>query len=377
MASSVQLRPNYYDILGIAPSATQDEICRAFTKLMGLFSSRPTVATAQLSVAFETLRNPAKRRGYDQMLGFASAPKPAVPALAGSGRASLLGSAWTNLAEQVTGDRNSVLPKHPEGASESPEPRVATFIASSLRVPAGAIDTAPLADSPAPPPESPRPAPKAEVPVDLLPEPFHFQPSEPVEDTFDWRRVSLIGGGLLAAAGLVGTFAGLSVRDNEQPATLQASVSTPVPPARPVGDVGQVPASATAAVAQRVEPPAAARIGAPPAPKRAQPASEPAADTQVASTAPTTSAEASPADAAAADELAPQPAAAPDATAQMPLPKSVVAQTIGRIGYPCGSVVSTSAVDGAPGVFSISCSSGQTYRATPINGRYHFRRSAG
>jgi len=68
--------------------------------------------------------------------------------------------------------------------------------------------------------------------------------------------------------------------------------------------------------------------------------------------------------------------AAPAATtsAALPLPESTIARTIQRIGYGCGRVVSATAVDGSAGVFKISCSSGDTYRAAPVGGRYHFRR---
>jgi hypothetical protein len=66
-----------------------------------------------------------------------------------------------------------------------------------------------------------------------------------------------------------------------------------------------------------------------------------------------------------------------EAPAAMPLPDSVVARTIGRIGYACGEVASTTAVDGAPGVFKITCTSGHSYRAAPVRGRYHFKRWSG
>jgi hypothetical protein len=61
----------------------------------------------------------------------------------------------------------------------------------------------------------------------------------------------------------------------------------------------------------------------------------------------------------------------------MPLSNALIARTIGRIGYSCGEVASTSAVDGSPGVFKVTCTSGQSYRAAPVRGRYHFRRWAG
>ena len=52
----------------------------------------------------------------------------------------------------------------------------------------------------------------------------------------------------------------------------------------------------------------------------------------------------------------------------------LVARTIERIGYSCGQVASTSAVEGAAGVYKVTCTSGQTYRAAPVHGRYRFRR---
>jgi hypothetical protein len=70
-------------------------------------------------------------------------------------------------------------------------------------------------------------------------------------------------------------------------------------------------------------------------------------------------------------------APAPAATqASMPLPNHVIARTIGRIGYACGSVASTSATE-TPGVFKVTCTSGHSYQAKPVRGRYHFRRLSG
>jgi hypothetical protein len=57
----------------------------------------------------------------------------------------------------------------------------------------------------------------------------------------------------------------------------------------------------------------------------------------------------------------------------MPLPGPVIARTISRIGYPCGEVASTSTGDG-PGVFKVTCTSGHSYRAAPVGGRYRFKR---
>jgi hypothetical protein len=65
---------------------------------------------------------------------------------------------------------------------------------------------------------------------------------------------------------------------------------------------------------------------------------------------------------------------AEEPSASMPLSNAVIARTIRRIGYSCGEVASTSAVEGTAGAFKITCSSGQSYRAAPVRGRYHFRR---
>jgi hypothetical protein len=75
--------------------------------------------------------------------------------------------------------------------------------------------------------------------------------------------------------------------------------------------------------------------------------------------------------AVADDPLAPRPAAA-----RLPIPDRVVARTIERIGYACGEVASSAPVEGARGAFNVTCSSGQTFQATPVNGRYRFRRAA-
>jgi hypothetical protein len=63
--------------------------------------------------------------------------------------------------------------------------------------------------------------------------------------------------------------------------------------------------------------------------------------------------------------------------ADLPLPGKVIARTIDRIGYSCGSVASATAIDGQSGAFKVTCSSGQSYRAAPVHGRYRFKRLSG
>jgi hypothetical protein len=85
--------------------------------------------------------------------------------------------------------------------------------------------------------------------------------------------------------------------------------------------------------------------------------------------------QAQPVDVAGADPAAMQPEPVRLSRASMPLPDRVVAQTIEKIGYSCGRIASTAAVAGTSGVFQVTCSSGQTYKATPVHGHYRFTRS--
>jgi hypothetical protein len=62
--------------------------------------------------------------------------------------------------------------------------------------------------------------------------------------------------------------------------------------------------------------------------------------------------------------------------ANLPLPNRVIARTIERIGYPCGQIASSVPV-GAGGAFTVTCTSGHSYQAAPVRGRYHFRRLRG
>jgi len=75
-----------------------------------------------------------------------------------------------------------------------------------------------------------------------------------------------------------------------------------------------------------------------------------------------------------ADPLAPEEVTAAAVKASMPLPHSTVARTLDRIGYRCGSVASATPVEGASGTYNVTCSSGQSFQAKPVNGRYRFRR---
>ena len=70
-----------------------------------------------------------------------------------------------------------------------------------------------------------------------------------------------------------------------------------------------------------------------------------------------------------------EPAEASARPAKLPLPDTVVARTIERIGYACGQVTSSSAVSGDGGpAYKVTCSSGASYRASTIAGHLRFRK---
>jgi hypothetical protein len=382
MASSVRSRPTYYDMLGLSPAASEEDIKRAFARSMGMFGAHSAAAAAQVSAAFGILRDAGKRRTYDRSIGVLSDPPPrqwgfsatAAPPPTAPG---LLGSAWRGLAEQVAGEPPQPAPPAPE------EPRLASFIASSVRDPA-----APLAQQPAPEAEAERqPIGEAheecvaqvqrELEHILRPRTRELPISAEIEDRpFDWRRPALVAGGLLLSAGVIGAFAGMSVRDNEQPTAVQSvgrpagkAASAAVSPVAP----SQAPPSLAAPVAHEIAAlPRRHKI----APQQVQPQPAFVEEAVDQSQAAQTTLDGSGAAIATSDSGTPAVAAPQPTPADLPLPKSVVARTIERIGYSCGSVVSTSGGE-TPGVFTITCSSGQTYRASPVHGRYRFSRAGG
>jgi hypothetical protein len=146
-------------------------------------------------------------------------------------------------------------------------------------------------------------------------------------------------GGFVLAAGLIGTLAGLSVKDDAASEVVAAddTDAEPVASTKPRASHKKVPAWAE----RQVRPVVVAAAEAPLAEVAADPAAE--------------------------DPLAPQPVAA-----KLPLSDAVVARTIDRIGYDCGAVASTAA-EGTSG-FAVTCTSGQTFHARKVRGRYRFSR---
>jgi hypothetical protein len=309
---------------------------------------RPDITVAQLaqiSVAYETLRDPVRRRAYDASLGLGSEPKEPTP---------------------------------PPVAAE---PRVASFIAASLREPAKPVEAE---SHPRPDPLPTQPAPKREAAarprVDLVPELSIERERIPID-----RRQATLGAGVAGLAILALALALPHKQAAQAPAAAVSSLAAPahtvtvgLPPATPAPEQAappQAPAPATADA--RPVPAPVAEIAAPAFETPPAASSDQAqGGDQAAAQSSEEAAAQSPAEAAADGSAVSAAATAPAASsAKLPLSNATIAQTIGRIGYACGTVVSSSPVDGAAsGVFKITCSSGDSYQASPVNGRYHFRR---
>jgi hypothetical protein len=327
MDSLVKQRPNHYELLGLTPAATDDDIARAFAREISPLTPHAFGDIALLSVAHETLRDPVKRRAYDDSLGLNRKPPAPKP---------LQGWHYSTTVSLAPPARQTPPPLKTEPPVEVEPP------------------AAPLTATPAP-----------EARRDWIPPrpiPLHIRPFE--EDASEWKRPVIIGGGIFLGVAIMGVLAGLwAARD----------VQSKIP-----GDGPQIEAPAEAHPAPVESSPQATGTAEQPSlsspPPRTRPKTPPAkpvqAEEQRAEDVPEIPTE-------QVTALASQAAEAEAVSAAMPLSNALIARTIGRIGYSCGEVASTSAVDGSPGVFKVTCTSGQSYRAAPVRGRYHFRRWAG
>jgi hypothetical protein len=346
--------------LGVTPAASGAEIARAFTRKMSAFAARPLAAVAQLSIAFETLRDPERRRAYDASL---RPPPPPSPPSQPAYTVRWNSGPFMAAAVAVPPAR----PARPERRSEAAaEPK--PFIASPEPV---------STQAPEPPSE---PAPHAQEQQQPRPEPFVEQQraiqraiergpaAQPEESPTGLNRTAMAIGGVVLGVGVLGAVAGWSAGLVDQPQPAEARVTVALPRAKPLTTAAAAePAPAwmvEQARPQRPRSTAAPRIEQRPTAPRPLPLEELQAETSQ----------------SAQDQGGPAVAQAQPAAivpASLSLPNPVIARTIGRIGYPCGEVASTTAVDGGRGVFKVTCTSGHSYQAALVRGRYHFRRWGG
>jgi hypothetical protein len=360
MVSTVKARPNHYEVLRLTPDASEEEIARAFTR--ELSAPRAFGGLAEVGMAYETLRDPAKRRAHDTELGLKPEPEPEPepqPQPAHSPAAPWEASRYFTRAAAHPAEQPAVttLPR--------PEPQPQADTAAEHRP--GPFIAAP---DPSPPsrPKAERQRPRAEAAPNLeqLIEQLHAarQPGEqsagePKEQPIGWSRTGAIAGGAILATVLLGAWAGLEARDGEEPAEQAATVKLPAPTPLPAAPSAVAKSEPAAPV-----PVAPRRISHPVPPRQPAPSEDRLADISRSLESADTAA-----DPATAEAPPVQPVAA-----SLPLPNSIIARTIERIGYACGEVASTTSVEGATGVYNVTCTSGQSYRAVPVRGRYHFRR---
>ena len=77
MGSTVKSRPNHYEVLGLTPAASSEEIAQAFAEQLDPLRPRAFGSLAEVTIAFETLRDRARREAYD--IAFGLKPKPTPP----------------------------------------------------------------------------------------------------------------------------------------------------------------------------------------------------------------------------------------------------------------------------------------------------------
>ena len=365
MVETVTARATHYDALGVKPSASSDEIARAFSREMG--RPRAFGGLADVSIAYEVLRNPERRRAYDEAIGITKKPEP----------------------EPETFRRPMALHARPQFiASPPPRPKAkAESIADEPKVEPARIEVAPVEkpNEPSLPPFFANALREIAKPEPLRP--LKAEPSAPIprvviEPMFaedgpaPWKKLAVPAGAAILAVALIGAYAGWQSKSDPTTAAekTQAALLTPPPLTTysvddPVEKAAKAPVldeSSTLAlpVAAKRTTHVATRIT-----RAKQPARLAAVEQQL-----TPPGMGDAAQTAATEQTAELPPDKP-VSASMPLPNSVIARTISRIGYPCGSVVSTSQILG--GAYTVTCTSGHVYRAAPVHGRYHFRRVKG
>lgn len=389
MASKAQQLPSHYEVLGLSPAASQDDIARAFATAMSMFGVRPVAVVAHISQAFEILRNPEKRRLYDRSIGvepkqqpyqwrLSIAPQPPAPFIT----AGMPGNTRTPAERAVLAEPQGTEEHHSSLLSDAQDAdaKLSALIRSLHALAEPTVRPQPTA--PIHPPEierRPRKAPDDGAVPSVAYVPPIRQADQALLRTadhpFDWRRPLLTLGGLVLGAGLIGTVAGLSI-----PTDPQAAVTAPLPAVKARANAAlSPPREAASSVADEVRsqdhnaprlPPPVSRVKRSPAHWHSSYHAKPQpTDAQLADAAGPGRNVESTGDPLAAEVAAPQPVAS-----KLPLPKSVIERTIEKIGYACGSVSSLTPIEGAPGVFTVKCASGYSYRAAPVGGRYHFRR---
>ena len=364
MTSTVKSRLNYYEMLGVEPDADADTIARAFARECNVLRPQVFGATAELCLAYQTLRDPAKRRAYDASIGLTPKPEPSALSYWSTPHPISARLAWQSGTDAVP----TVAPVADPTPRSQPEPEPNPVVNRTPDPIESPDRSTALRHRPEPRPAS---RPNADLPRPLAPSDVRNAEHNPVE----WRRIAIVACGLVATAvlagGLVGWWSGSDAADAQPP----EAIATAAPKEKKLPTLAELwTEPGQRAVRTRADPPRRAiytrtQARRPVREQRQLPSSE--AETDLIQP---------PADlagTASVDPIVPDATSAPmveTVAAKMPLPHRTVARTIDRIGYRCGSVASATAVEGAAGVYKVDCTSGQSFQAKPVNGRYRFRR---
>jgi hypothetical protein len=378
MSSTVTSRPNHYEVLGLTPGASSDEIAQAFAKELSDRRPRAFGSLANVTVAYETLRDRIKREAYDISLGLRPKAKSPAPSRTAPAEWSPL-RASPRPAPRPAKDLLSRLGPKADAVPQSEpasEPKLRPFAAASRREPANPKPqavfpkTGTIQKEPGQPESMARPRvdlPSGEGRLDFA-ESGRFQTDG--EAPFQWKIPALAAGVLILAV-CVGAWTGLEAGNDNEEAQAENAVTLKVPPAKPLELAGSPLALAPNVQEARPQQPTPVAAAATPV-ERARPPLQ--TDLPEAQSVETATSSQNPPDEIATEQAAAVAPSVEATSARMPLPNAVIARTIGRIGYPCGQVASTTAMDGAAGAFKVTCTSGHSYRAAPVRGRYRFRR---
>jgi hypothetical protein len=380
MSSTVKSRPNRYEVLGLTPGASKDEIARAFARELSDLRPRPFGSLAEVTVAYETLRDRDKREAYDISLGLKPNPKPpSSPPVVPQEWASFALHASARPAARPAMDplpRSAPKADTPHGSESIDEPKMSPFAAATSPGEPSNADFRELHQKPrAPTEQSHRPeasaTPRLELPAggELLhfDESRRFQINGPALS--QWKIPALAAGALILAVGL-GVWTGLEAGNDNERAPTQNAVTLKVPAAKPLPVLAGSPL--TPATTMENPPQRSTRASAP----RVEQRTRPPLQIDLPKERPDDGAQfgQGPADEIAAGQAPAESPSFEATVAKLPLSKAAIARTIGRIGYPCGQVSAATAMEGgAPGVFKVTCTSGHSYRAAPVRGRYRFR----
>lgn len=370
MDSTVRSRPTHYELLGLSPAAKQDEIVEAFARELNL--PRAFGGLAEVTIAYETLRDPAKRKAYDSSLGLRHEPKPALSLAGRLEGAQFLGARSASPVERFDPMPPPTLRVTPLPRPEPrPHPRTAPSATAMLRQPITPARGA-SPPTPEPRPDVSRPPVSAEKPRaepetrEALSRIVADRAHDTGQATMNWKLPAMAAGALVLAIG-AGAWTGWEAGNDSESVTVKVPSSKSILATTEPAFAVKRSVAATPAEARKSRVVAATRRTQARPPLQITLPQEQQAEV--------TLLEQKQRELEIEQAAAESPAVATGA--KMPLPNAVIARTIGRIGYPCGQVASTAAVaGGAPGAFNVTCTSGHSYRASPVRGRYHFRRLA-